>query len=63
MNGSSRLIGPFKHGSMANPLIFIWLGQVPELLQLPVPGWLRLNRVRRRRFALIRVLGVASPTR
>jgi hypothetical protein len=39
MNGSSRLIGPFKHGSMATALISIWLEQVPELIPV-VDAWL-----------------------
>lgn len=30
--GSSRLISPFKYGSMANALISIWPEQVPELI-------------------------------
>jgi hypothetical protein len=39
MNGSSRLIGPFRHGSMATALISIWLEQVPELIPV-VDAWL-----------------------
>jgi pyruvate dehydrogenase (quinone) len=30
MNESSRLIGPFKHGSTANALISVWLEEVPR---------------------------------
>jgi hypothetical protein len=36
---SSRLIGPFKHGSVATAPIFIWLEQVPELIPV-VDVWL-----------------------
>jgi hypothetical protein len=39
MNGSRRLIGPFKHGSMATALICIWLEQVRELIAV-VDAWL-----------------------
>jgi len=39
MNGSSRLIGPFRHGSTANALISVWLEEVPALI--PIAGaWL-----------------------
>jgi hypothetical protein len=39
VHGSSRLIGPFTHGSMADALISIWLGQVSELIPV-VDTWL-----------------------
>ena len=39
VNGSSRLIGPFKHGCMATALISIRPGQVPELIPV-VDAWL-----------------------
>ncbi len=39
MNGSSRLIGPFKHGTMATALICIWLEQVRALIAV-ADAWL-----------------------
>lgn len=34
-----KLIGPFRHGSMATALISIWPGHVPELIPV-VDAWL-----------------------
>jgi hypothetical protein len=39
MNASSRLIGPFGHGSMATVLTSIWLAEVRALIPV-VDAWL-----------------------
>ena len=39
MSGSSRLIGPFRRGSMATALVSFWLGQVCELIAV-AGAWL-----------------------
>jgi hypothetical protein len=39
MNGSSRLIGPFRHGTMATALVSFWLEQVCELIAV-ADAWL-----------------------